>query len=140
MKYQTNRIHGLSLRGAKQRGVTLVEVMIVVAIMAMLAGGITFALLPQYKKAQIDTARTDAAAIRKAIQEWQRINNDYSCPTISQLVKEKVIDSASNTEDPWNGEYKFTCTEDDVTVASAGPDKKTGSADDIKVPKGASEE
>jgi hypothetical protein len=55
---------------------------------------------------------------------------------MSQLVQEKHIDSAANTDDPWGEAYILSCTDDDVIVASKGPDKKKGTADDVRVPKG----
>jgi general secretion pathway protein G len=124
------------VRKALERGVTLVEVLIVVAIIAMVASGVAVFALPRYKEAQIKSAETGARVIRGAIQNWQRINNESTCPTISQLVQEKHLDSASNTADPWNEQYQLSCTDDDVTVASNGPDKKKGTPDDIRVPKG----
>ena len=124
------------VRRALERGVTLVEVLIVVAIIAMVASGVAVFALPRYKEAQIKSAETGARVIRGAIQNWQRINNESTCPTISQLVQEKQLDSASNTADPWGEQYLLSCTDDDVIVASNGPDKKKGTADDIRVPKG----
>lgn len=129
---------GRALRRALQRGVTLVEVLIVVAIIAMVAGGVTVFALPKFREAQVKTAETGARVIRSAVQDWQRVNNEYSCPSISQLVQEKHIDSAANTDDPWGEEFQLTCTDDEVIVVSKGPDKKMGSSDDISVPKGAS--
>ncbi|HVU03117.1 MAG TPA: type II secretion system protein [Polyangiaceae bacterium] len=125
------------VRRAVERGVTLVEVLIVVAIIAMVASGVAVFALPKYKEAQIKQAETGARVIRGAIQNWQRVNNEVSCPTIQQLVQEKEIDSATNTQDPWAQDYILQCTDDDVIVASNGPDKKRGTPDDIRVPKGA---
>ncbi len=125
------------MRRAVERGVTLVEVLIVVAIIAMVASGVAVFALPKYKEAQIKQAETGARVIRGAIQNWQRVNNEVTCPTISQLVQEKEIDSATNTQDPWAQDYILQCTDDDVIVASNGPDKKRGTPDDIRVPKGA---
>lgn len=122
---------------AALRGVTLVEILIVVAIIAMVASGVAVFALPKFKEAQKKTAETGARVIRSAIQDWQRVNNESTCPTMSQLVQEKNIDSAANTDDPWGEAYILTCTEDDVVVTSKGPDKKKGTADDIRVPKGA---
>ena len=122
---------------ADQRGVTLFEVLIVVAILAMAAGGVAVFALPKYQKAQITTAETGARTIRTAVQQWQAANNETSCPTMSQLVQEKHIDSATNTDDPWGEAYMLTCTDDDVIVTSKGPDKKKGTKDDIRMPKGA---
>jgi len=124
-------------RRALARGVTLVEILIVVAIIAMVASGVAVFALPKYKEAQKKTAETGARVIRSAIQDWQRVNNESSCPTMSQLVQEKHIDSAANTDDPWGEAYVLSCTDDDVIVTSKGPDKKKGTADDIRVPKNA---
>jgi general secretion pathway protein G len=120
-----------------ERGVTLVEVLIVVAIIAMVAGGVTVYALPRYKEAQITSAETGARTIRTAIQSWQASNNEVSCPTVSQLVQEKFLDPGANTNDPWGQSYAMNCTDDEVIVISSGPDKKKGSKDDVMVPKGA---
>jgi general secretion pathway protein G len=124
-------------RRALERGVTLVEVLIVVAIIAMVASGVAVFALPRFREAQVKSAETGARVIRGAIQNWQRVNNEISCPTVAQLVQEKELDSAANTEDPWAQPYVLQCTDDDVIVGSNGPDKKRGTPDDIRVPKGA---
>ncbi len=123
------------LRRATQAGVTLIEVMIVVAIMAMLAGAVAFGVIPQYQKSQIKTAETAAFTIRQAVQSWQLTNNESSCPSMSDLVSGKHIDSASSTKDPWGEEFQLTCPDGEIVVSSGGPDKKRGTKDDISVPK-----
>lgn len=120
---------------AAQRGVTLVEVLIVVAIIAMVAGGVAFYALPRFKESQVKSAETGARVIRQAVQSWQMSTGESSCPTVSQLVQDKQLDPAANTNDPWGQAYSLNCTEDDVIVTSSGPDKKKGTKDDISVPK-----
>jgi general secretion pathway protein G len=115
------------------RGTTLVEVLIVVAIIAMVAGGVAFFAFPKFKESQVKTAVTAARVIRGAAQNWQMAND--GCPTISQLIQDKQLDKAQDTNDPWGGDYTITCTEDDIVVASDGPDKQQGSEDDLSVPK-----
>ena len=117
------------------RGVTLVEVLIVVAIVAMVAGGVTVFALPRYKEAQVRSAETWARTIRAAIQNWQAANNETGCPTISQLVQEKHLDPGTSLKDPWGQEFSLNCTEDEIFVGSPGPDKKKGTKDDIQIPK-----
>lgn len=119
------------------RGVTLFEVLIVVAILAMVAGGVAVFALPRFRESQITQAEKDARIIRQAVQQWQATNSETSCPTMSQLVQEKHLDSAQNLNDPFGQPYTITCTDDDVVVTSSGPDKKKGTKDDISVPKGA---
>lgn len=144
MKYRS-LISGLRARSARlrrayavrPRGVTLFEVLIVVAILAMVAGGVAAFALPKFKEAQKSQAETGARVMRTAIQQWQAANSESTCPSISQLVQEKHIDPGQSTNDPWAQPYTFVCSDDDVTVISAGPDKKKGTKDDISVPKNA---
>ena len=69
-------------RARRARGVTLVEVLIVVAIIAMVAGGVAVFALPKYKEAQIKNAETGARIVRTAVQQWQAANNETSDPSI----------------------------------------------------------
>jgi general secretion pathway protein G len=121
----------------KTRGVTLFEVLIVVAILAMVAGGVAVFALPRFQDSQKKTAEAGARTIRMAVQQWQAANNETSCPTVSQLIQDKQLDTGQNTNDPWGQAYTLNCSDDEVTVTSNGPDKKKGGKDDISVPKAA---
>ncbi|MSP24103.1 MAG: type II secretion system protein [Myxococcales bacterium] len=118
-------------RRAMERGVTLVEVLIVVAIMALIAGGVSFLVLPRYREAQIKTAKTSARNIRQVATQYLALKSTGGCPTVDTLITEKELDAAGDTKDPWGGKYTISCEDDDVTVSSPGPDKKDGTADDI---------
>jgi general secretion pathway protein G len=119
------------------RGVTLFEVLIVVAILAMVAGGVAVFALPKFQESQKKVAESGARTMRMAVQQWQAANNETSCPTVSQLIQDKQLDNGQNTNDPWGQAYNLNCSDDQVTVVSNGPDKKKGTKDDISVPKGA---
>jgi general secretion pathway protein G len=121
---------------AAARGVTLVEVLIVVAIMSLIATTVVVAVIPKFQKAQEDTALNSAREIRNAVVRWRATRGGDQCPTVSQLVSDKEIDTASKIDDPWGSQFKIVCGEDEVTVSSPGRDKKEGSADDLSVPKG----
>jgi len=125
------------LKRRLERGVTLFEVLIVVAILAMIAGGVAFFALPQFNKAKVNTSEGAARVIRQAASQWQATNNETSCPTMSQLVQDKLLDPGQNTADPWGQPFSITCGDEDVMVVSGGPDKKKGTKDDIVIPKGA---
>lgn len=121
-------------RRARRRGVTLVEVLIVVAIMALISGGVGFFVLPKYRQAQRDTAATTSKTIRQAASMWRSLKGGPGeCPTVSKLIEDKEIDPSSTTQDPWGQPFTITCTEDDVTVSSPGPDGKPGTKDDVVV-------
>ncbi|HKQ68932.1 MAG TPA: type II secretion system protein [Polyangiaceae bacterium] len=118
------------------RGVTLVEVLIVVAIMSLIATTVVVAVIPKFQSAQSETALNSMREIRNAVVRWRATRGGDQCPTVSQLVSDKEIDTASKTEDPWNSQFKIVCTEDEIFVTSPGRDKREGTADDLSVPKG----
>lgn len=125
---------------ALQRGMNLIEIMIVLAIITMIAGGVAVVAIPKMKESQLKAATTGARVIRSAVSQWRLAENDYAtCPTVSQLVQDKQLDAGQESNDPWGQPYEITCGEDDVSVASAGPDKQAGSNDDIVIPKPSAE-
>jgi general secretion pathway protein G len=126
------------LARAAQAGVTLIEVLIVVAIMAMIAAGVTVAIFPKFQKAKTDAAESSARTVRQAAQLYRTTTTDAGCPSIRELIDSKQLDAAIDPKDPWGHDYRITCTADDVVVSSDGADGKSNTGDDIVVPKGAS--
>ena len=131
MNIQTMTKKQLLLKLARQRGVTLVEVLIVVAIMALIAGGVGFMVIPKFRGAQIDAARTDCLEIRKVAIQYRALKNAGECPTVQELISEKELDAEGGAVDPWDEPYTIACEGDDVAVFSTGPDKQQGTEDDI---------
>ncbi len=123
-----------SVRRAVERGMSLVEVMIVVVIIGLIASGAALGVFPKLKQAQIDTTKTSARTIRQAAESWRGAHAGDECPTPKQLIDEKQLDTASKISDAWDRPFKIACEEDETFVMSSGPDKKDGTADDIKIP------
>jgi general secretion pathway protein G len=116
-------------RRAAERGMTLIEIMIVVIIMAMIATGVAVAVMPQLEKSRIKTARSDVAAIRTAVQLYLA-DNPSGCPTVEDLKQSRLLDQAKRTTDPWDQEFVIKCQSgDDPEVYSIGPDKQEGGCD-----------
>jgi len=122
------RVHGRS------RGVTLIEILIVLAIVGLIAGGIAVFAIPKFKEAQIATTKQSAQQLHTISESWHATHTQ-ECPTAELLKKEKEISVTSNINDAWGKPFKIECTDDgDVVVTSSGPDGKENTADDIRVP------
>ena len=118
------------LRRARRRsGMTLVEIMAVLVIIAMVAGAVGFAVLPTIQKARIKATRNDAKAISSAAVLY--MSDTDGCPTVQDLLTEKILDKNKNTKDAWDNEFAIECDEDGPVAISAGPDKQMGTEDDI---------
>ena len=119
------------MRIAQQRGMTLIEIMIVVIIMALIATGVAVAVMPRLRKAEIKTAETDVQAIRTAVQLYMA-ENKGNCPSMEDL-KGEYLDKSKRTTDPWDKEFTINCADgEDPDVYSSGPDKQEGTEDDIR--------
>jgi len=130
MNPKMNRIR--KYKRAASRGVTLVEVLIVLAIMAIIAGGATALVFPRYKESQVRGAVLSAGVIKTAAQQYLHLDSaGGGCPTIKELVDAKHLD-AKKTDDPWGTPFKIQCDGDEITVISAGRDRKEGTPDDVK--------
>lgn len=115
----------------RREGMTLVEIMIVVVIMAMIAGAVGIAVLPKWREAQIKSARTDAQTIRAAAESYMLMNSTADCPSVATLLEAGEINRQTRSKDPWDNDFRIECQGTDVLVTSGGPDGQFGGDDDI---------
>jgi general secretion pathway protein G len=118
----------------RQAGFTLLEIMIVLAIIAMLAGGVGVALFKNFQKAKVSTAKLRVKAARDSVTQY--MIETPSCPhSIDELVAGKYLDK-NDSRDPWGSQLILKCPGANDTegadVSSPGPDKQDGTADDIQ--------
>jgi general secretion pathway protein G len=116
------------------RGVTLIEILIVLAIVGLIAGGVAVVAVPKYQESQKNQAKIDARTIHPVAEKYRVDHPGDACPTVELLRDKKELSAASKITDPWDSPYKILCPEEDVIVMSLGPDKKENTADDIKIP------
>lgn len=104
----------------QQRGMTLIEIMIVIVIIGMLGTGVTIGFMSRLKQSRLDTARNESCTIRTAVLMYMA-QNPSKCPSLDDL-KEGYLDSKKRTDDPWNNPYVVDCEGGDPDVYSTGED------------------
>ncbi len=115
-------------------GMTMLEIMIVLAIIGLVMSVVGVGVFQQFKKAQKKVAQVAVNEIAaKSVQFMTDNNND--CPkSIDDLVAQKYM--PKKQKDPWNHDFILRCpgtvNTDGIDVVSLGPDGQEGTADDIK--------
>jgi general secretion pathway protein G len=121
------------LRRRARRGMTLIEIMVVLVILGMIMGAIGYNVIAQQKDASIRVATADVKAIANAVDMFQ-IKNSRLPETLDQLVPSEI---KSIRRDPWGQPFVYVKSGDGYEVYSYGPDKVQGGGDDISSNAGA---
>jgi general secretion pathway protein G len=134
-------------RSLRQGGFTLLEIMLVVAIIAILVGSAIVMVGPALGTAQATTVQADIRSIKTELLMYQSANG--SLPTTEQGLKALVEKPSTEPapsgnwrqlateipQDPWHQDYHYECpgthNPDGYDLYSIGPDHKPGTADDI---------
>ena len=124
-----------------ERGLTLLEIMIVIAILGLVMGLVIVPkVMTMFGKSKNDIAKLaiDKFA-HEAYPQWSLANQDKPCPPDLLTIAQHMGKSENDTKDPWGTPYKMLCgaslptgTKDGIAVMSLGEDKQEGTADDIK--------
>jgi general secretion pathway protein G len=118
---------------ANELGMSLIEIMVVMAIIGLLVGGVAIVATGQLAKAKVTDTKKRIAQMKTALQFYA---NDHSnpCPKdLTALKDEKLV--KGDVRDPWGREFIFTCPgekdKEGADLSSMGKDGKEGTDDDI---------
>lgn len=105
------------MRNKRQSGFTLLEVMVVIAILGLMAAMIVPNVMGQSETAKVKLAKTDMAGIANSLDLYKLDNHQY--PTTAQGL-EALVQQPPNTPnwnpagylkrtptDPWGNEYTY---------------------------------
>jgi general secretion pathway protein G len=113
---------------------TLVEIMVVVAIIGLIMGAAGIMANKSFTKAQVSETKMVIKRVEEALVHYQTDNTD-SCPkSLSELRTQKYMDK--DPVDAWGQPFTFRCpgehNPDGADIVSKGKDKQEGTPDDIK--------
>lgn len=133
-----HRISSRSSARNVQKGMTLLEIMIVLAILALIMG---LVVGPRVMKLFGQSKENIAAAtVKKYANEaypmWSQANPDKVCPPSIEALAEYM--NSSDNKDAWGQPYRLLCGPNapagvqGIGVVSNGPDQKENTPDDVK--------
>lgn len=131
-----------------QKGFTLVELLVVVAIIAILAAVLMPRLLGYTNQARVSRAQSDLASMRSIVEAWAANEGQGYYPAadntadggIAKVLQAKGVKwgSADGIKDPWGTPYQYQTALDanntadqHYLIVSCGPNKTRGDDDDI---------
>ena len=124
------RLASRALRARSQRGMTLIEILVVLAIIGLIMGGVGIMAFQQLDGAKLKTAAKDIGTLVQSVEMYQLQKG--KCPKSTQDLKAAGIISKV-TKDPWGADYEIKCPGEhgSVDISSAGKDGQMGNEDDI---------
>jgi len=134
-------VNARTIRRAGERGMTLIEIMVVLVILGLIAAAVGVNVVKRQEEANLSKAKTDVQNIAsQGVDAFRVMRGRY--PTTEEglgiLVKEGFL-RANNDKgtltDPWGKEYVYLYpgqkNADAYDVKSSGPDGQPGTQDDI---------
>lgn len=123
-----------------QRGMTLIEIMVVVVIISLVAGVVGVAVFGQLESAQRKTAYTQMKNLSESLELYKLHNRKYpsTAEGLNALSQGKggqapILNSVP--KDPWGNDYSYIYpgqqNQGGFDLMSYGPDGVQGGPDDI---------
>ncbi|MCB9638043.1 MAG: type II secretion system major pseudopilin GspG [Myxococcales bacterium] len=122
-------------RRRSQRGMTLIEIMVVVVIIGLIGTLAGVRLIRYFEESKIEIARTQVCNLQKALQLYRLKKGTYPSNSegLNALVTSGNWAGRKIPKDPWNGDYFYRnpslTNPDSPDVMSLGFDGKEGGTD-----------
>ena len=130
----------------RQRGFTLIELMVVIVILGLLATVVTLNVMPSQDRARVEKARADIAVLEQALETYRLDNLAYPSSGQGLAALQRAPQDLSQPQryrpggyvrrlpaDPWGNPYQYRQPGNDgrsFDVWSQGADGADGGSDD----------
>ena len=130
----------------RQRGFTLIELMVVIVILGLLATVVTLNVMPSQDRAMVEKARADIAVLEQALETYRLDNLAYPSSGQGLAALQRAPQDLSQPQryrpggyvrrlpaDPWGNPYQYRQPGNDgrsFDVWSQGADGADGGSDD----------
>lgn len=117
-----------TLRNRRRRGMTLIEIIVVITILSLLMAAVGIAVIPQLDQAKVDRARMDIGNIGNALKTYYAKKGKYpETGSLKPLVDAQILEKPP--VDPWDHEYVYLNEGGKPVIISYGKDGAPGGAD-----------
>ncbi len=116
----------LAKRRRSPRGMTLIEIIVVITILSLLMAAVGIAVIPQLDQAKVDRARLDIANINNALKTFYAKKGNYpdTGGGLKAVVDAQILEKMP--VDPWDHEYVYLNEGGKPVIMSYGKDGSPG--------------
>lgn len=113
-------------RSRRNRGMTLIEIMVVITILGLIAAAVGVAVIPQLEAARRDRASLDIKNIQGAMKLYYTKKGKYpdTASGLNALVEAQALEQMP--KDPWNNDYVYINEGGKPVIISYGADGTAG--------------
>ena len=131
MTHSTSKLVGSarSIAHLTRRGLTLVEIMVVIAILGLLMGVIAFNVVGAADDADVEICKTQMSQIETTLNRYRATNKKLPNTAEGLEAAAKLFPDGSVPLDPWGNEFQYTSDGNDFELVSLGKDGESGGED-----------
>jgi general secretion pathway protein G len=133
MKTRVKVVRDLLRKG--QSGMTLIEIMVVIAIIGIVMSAVGYGVMNYLAEAKVDAARVSLEKIGSVLEMYYAKHDEYPSSldelTKSASKKGKGALKKGDLKDPWKKKWIYSVDGDGFKLCTSGPDKKESTDDDL---------
>ena len=110
----------------RPRGMTLIEIVVVIAITTMLMSAVGLYAIGQWRESQVNVAKTELKTLEAGLDTYLALTGRYPDPAhgFAPLLERRVIKEAPI--DPWGNPFSWTLVAGAPVITSFGADGQPG--------------
>ncbi|MFZ5445315.1 MAG: type II secretion system major pseudopilin GspG [Myxococcota bacterium] len=119
----------LTRRRRAARGMTLIEIIVVITILSLLMAAVGIAVIPQLDQAKVDRAKMDIGNIQNALKTYYAKKGNYpdTGAGLKAVVDAQILEKMP--VDPWDHEYVYLNEGGKPVIVSYGKDGAPGGSE-----------
>ena len=116
-----------------QRGMTLIEIMVVIAIIGILSTAIGFGVVNWMKQSKESVAQMTLDKVAQGLDAFYTIESEYPNSLEDLTAGKNPLLKEKDMKDPWKSElvYRYPGNDGEYDLCSKGEDKRENTDDDI---------
>jgi general secretion pathway protein G len=114
------------MKRTSERGMTLVEIMVVLVILALMSATVAVKVVDHLKHAKVDVARGEARTLASALKLYYARTGHFPDAATGLLALESTHVIERLRPDPWGNPYHLNFRSGDPVVVSYGEDGAPG--------------